>query len=338
MSPPEHTESFTRDSMANPEIRTVARQHRPLIVRDAVLCAIDGTVQTGNKLWHHFQRFPWHLDQPELNPRFGEHRRQVLLRLSRGLPDPQTARELSGKYHLGISPHIGSYYHLITDLVPHLIRAPRLPVLISKCFPISYRRFLEENRFQTLTLPPGNYRVEKLWIPEMPVPEWNKEKIKCVRKAFLGGHGSHLLQNRESTVSASRLYISRKKAGRRHLVNEEQLFPILSKYGFVPVFLEDMEIRDQIRLFRKATHVIAPHGAGLSNIVFAPLSTRILEIRPVISSGNYCFDSLCRCGWKQHEVIVPKKKGRFELSPNLLEEVLQRWQREHVAFQEARCT
>lgn len=309
----------------------------PLIVHDAVICATDGLVRSGKRLWHHFQRYPWRLDHPERNPRFGEHRRKVLSRIALGLPDPDTAVFLQGEYHLGISPHISSYYHLLTDLVPHLISNPLFPLLISERFPASYRRFIEECGFKTRTLPPGDFRVEKLWIPDMPVPDWNGEKVNCVRDAFKGKLFSSASKYRSVRGAASRLYISRKKAGRRHLVNEEQLLPILKEYGFAPVFLEEMEVQDQIRLFSKATHVIAPHGAGLANLVFAPYNTRILEIRPLMSSGNYCFNALCQCGWTRHEVIVPKKKGWFELPPRLLLEALQRWQAQDIEFREVRC-
>ncbi|HIA56414.1 MAG TPA: hypothetical protein EYN97_03090, partial [Candidatus Lambdaproteobacteria bacterium] len=85
-----------------------------LILENALLSAADGLVQSGNRIWFHFQKYPWHLSCPEQNPGDGEHRRYIEARLHQGLADPENARVLKGTYHLGISPHIYSYYHLLS--------------------------------------------------------------------------------------------------------------------------------------------------------------------------------------------------------------------------------
>ena len=87
----------------------------PLILENALLSADDGLVQSGSKIWFHFQKYPWDLAFPEQNPGVGEHRRHIETRLTQGLPDPKLTHFLSGTYHLGISPHIYSYYHLLAD-------------------------------------------------------------------------------------------------------------------------------------------------------------------------------------------------------------------------------
>lgn len=52
----------------------------------------------------------------------------------------------------------------------------------------------------------------------------------------------------------------------------------LASHGFEKVRLETLDMADQIRLFAGATHVVAAHGAGLSNIVFGPPNLRVLEL------------------------------------------------------------
>ena len=106
-----------------------------LLLEDVLLDARDGLVLSKKQLWYHFQRFPWNLENPEENPKFGEHSRQVRSRISQGLPQDHGSNFLPGSYHLGISPHIDSYYHLITDLLPHLILGRPKPVLIPKWIP-----------------------------------------------------------------------------------------------------------------------------------------------------------------------------------------------------------
>ena len=88
-------------------------QTEALLLEDVLLDARDGLVRCKQQLWYHFQRFPWNLENPEENPKFGEHSRQVRLRISQGLPQDHGSNFLPGSYHLGISPHIDSYYHHI---------------------------------------------------------------------------------------------------------------------------------------------------------------------------------------------------------------------------------
>jgi capsular polysaccharide biosynthesis protein len=40
----------------------------------------------------------------------------------------------------------------------------------------------------------------------------------------------------------------------------------------------DLPFRDQIDALRGATAIVAPHGAGLTNILFAPNECRLLEL------------------------------------------------------------
>ncbi len=52
----------------------------------------------------------------------------------------------------------------------------------------------------------------------------------------------------------------------------------LEAHGFEKVRLETLDMADQIRLFAGATHVVAAHGAGLSNLVFGGQRVRVLEL------------------------------------------------------------
>ena len=107
--------------------------------------------------------------------------------------------------------------------------------------------------------------------------------------------------------------------------------PLLSKYNFRKVYLEQMTIKQQVELFRTASHVIAAHGAGLTNVLFAPGDARILEIRPELSSGQFCFEKLFSLGWPNSEFLVSPVKGKFEIPPEMLNEVLERWNNEDLS-------
>jgi hypothetical protein len=51
--------------------------------------------------------------------------------------------------------------------------------------------------------------------------------------------------------------------------NETEVESGLKSYGFKTYLLEKMSLREQVILFAQAKIVIAPHGAGLTNLIFS---------------------------------------------------------------------
>lgn len=76
-----------------------------------------------------------------------------------------------------------------------------------------------------------------------------------------------------------RIFISRKKAKQgRSIINEDEILELLTPLGFKSYVLEEMDFEEQMKLFSKAEIVISPHGAGLTNIIFCPPETKVMEI------------------------------------------------------------
>ena len=73
------------------------------------------------------------------------------------------------------------------------------------------------------------------------------------------------------------IYISRHKAVGRQILNEAELNTCLQKYNFRRYTLEDLTLADQINLFSQAKFIIAPHGAGLTNMIFST-NAKVIEI------------------------------------------------------------
>ncbi len=65
-----------------------------------------------------------------------------------------------------------------------------------------------------------------------------------------------------------RIYLDRRGAPSRRLLNETEIISALRRSGFVPIAAERLSLPDQARLFRGAEAIVAPHGAGLTNIGF----------------------------------------------------------------------
>lgn len=92
--------------------------------------------------------------------------------------------------------------------------------------------------------------------------------------------------------SYRRIYLSRKDATRRKVLNEVDVTSLLESLGFLEVQTDGMALLDQVRLFNNAEIVIAPHGAGLTNLIFCNTGTKAIELfSPHYVNG--CYWTLC---------------------------------------------
>lgn len=75
-----------------------------------------------------------------------------------------------------------------------------------------------------------------------------------------------------------RILVSRADAGSRRVIDEAALEATLRPLGFERVVLGTQTMADQIRTFAEADVVVAPHGAGLANLLFSGRGTKVVEI------------------------------------------------------------
>ncbi len=141
----------------------------------------------------------------------------------------------------------------------------------------------EEKIIESCKFP--HIKAKKLVVPSLPgntghMPNWACEFLK---KEFL-----------RSNIPVSKLgkrefiYISRANANYRRVLNEPDVVKFLQKFGFRVVALELISVAEQALLLSSASVVVAPHGAGLSNLVFCQPGTKVVEL----FSPNYvnvCF-------------------------------------------------
>jgi len=74
------------------------------------------------------------------------------------------------------------------------------------------------------------------------------------------------------------IYASRREQSKRRLLNEAQIEAALAQQGFRIIVPGEMSVREQIAAFSCARVVVAPHGAALANMVFAPPGASMVEI------------------------------------------------------------
>lgn len=76
------------------------------------------------------------------------------------------------------------------------------------------------------------------------------------------------------------IMISRKNSIERRMLNENEIVEKLKSYSLQLVLLEELSFIEQVALFAQAEKVIAVHGAGIVNVLYAT-KLRLLEFYPI---------------------------------------------------------
>ena len=94
------------------------------------------------------------------------------------------------------------------------------------------------------------------------------------------------------------IYISRRRAQRRPLVNEEAVERIAVEEGYSVVYPEELTLEEQVELARRASVIAGPHGAGLSLSLFAQDGLRMVELMPDFYIVDFFYRLANRCGYE----------------------------------------
>ena len=74
-----------------------------------------------------------------------------------------------------------------------------------------------------------------------------------------------------------KIVVLRPGAKTRRITNSNEL--LLALKGWETVCLETMTIKEQMKTFAEATHIVAAHGAGLVNLLWCKSGTKVIEIQ-----------------------------------------------------------
>ncbi len=195
-------------------------------------------------------------------------------------------RRLSGNIYSLLCLWSSRFYHWFHDVLPRLEMALRhLPAdtkLLINSNPTPWQLDsllafgIGPNRLEIQ--PDGMHtRVERLWFAT-PVGHTSlgsgvviQQVASRLRRHFIGDDSKH--------TSHCRLYISRRKAANRRIVNESEITPLLKEHGFQTVLCENLSLAEQVGLFAKTTATIGSHGAGLTNLMYCMPDSFVGEIR-----------------------------------------------------------
>ena len=241
---------------------------------------------------------------------------------SKSRPDLQEAIIVSTSGQWG-------YYHFLMDFIPRVLLIHSKinssdKILVSKKLTGFQNEFFELAKIKdNLILLERNDRIKiskvisPLYTSQIGNP--NYFTIKMIRDFFLDK-----LSDFKSKDHPKSIYISRSKAKTRRIINEVDLEKILKDYQIKTIHLEDLRLMEQCGLFANIDFVIAPHGAGLANLVFAKKGTRVIEL---FSEDHLeaCFYRLSTMNELNYSFIVHdsyNQQNDMEIDLKMIEKVL----------------
>lgn len=193
------------------------------------------------------------------------------------LPRPQYC---PGQFYTLTTLFDEGYPHWLLEALPRLIGLANFPpdeitVLVSRDLTPIQRETLSAlgfGRYQFQPINDSHLQVELLHFPSYAGEPGNAHPWAC---AWLR---DKLIGRQVPSSRPRRIYVTRRLAQRRRILNEHELAPLLERHGFEFVEAERLSFSEQMHLFSQAECVVAPHGAGLANLIFSPAGCRVLEI------------------------------------------------------------
>ncbi|HBI04860.1 MAG TPA: hypothetical protein DDY49_12625, partial [Paenibacillaceae bacterium] len=181
---------------------------------------------------------------------------------------------LRGKYDV-------NYFHWMFDVIARidLLRKTEIPIdkyITNVAFPfqdelLTFLGIPREKRIQT------NIQLN-ITSQRLLAPSYTGSSLGLIPKWACDFLRKELLVNIEKIPGYERIYISRLNANHRKIENHEEIMDALSAHGFRQIILEKEPVWRKIQIFNSAQFIVAPHGAGLTNLVFCEPGTKVIEL------------------------------------------------------------
>ena len=231
---------------------------------------------------------------------------------------------------IGFDAAWSNYCHWIVDVLPRLHLAARF--LKSSCeiaIPDLSSRVEEQRQFANTRLA----YTEEVWQASLEIAGLAR-RITRLRSGLYRAEALHLFPTKpllrisdieelfrsvrtklcDHAKPPQRIFILRERAPdvRMDMFDYLSIKRHLQKHGFAMVELKSMQFLEQAELFHNAGIVIAPHGAGLANVVFASDNVRVLELNKLIGNETKlrdCFQWLTLGRGLKYACLDGSRKG-----------------------------
>ena len=114
-----------------------------------------------------------------------------------------------------------------------------------------------------------------------------------------------------------KIFVSRKKAKNRKIINNKDVVDVFIKNGFSEILFEDYSFFEQIFLMKNCKILAGVHGAGFANIAFMPENSSLFELIKEYSSYKERPSYWRLCSALKIDYYIqycePKEYGNYDL-------------------------
>lgn len=215
------------------------------------------------------------------------------------------------------------YYHFITEVLPSVLEIAKpytIYTMASKFAPNVFQWFNIKNKicFETPTFDNVKESFEQQYI-ECGNP--SPQKINLIRDIVL---------KKVSFTRKKGILVYRREAVRR-ILNNSDVFEMLQRvFPTIDwVVFDVLPFNETVELFSSAAIIVAPHGAGLTNMLFSDSGINIIEFMP-LQHPNLCYWHLSEL-LKNKYCMVPciTENGNFNIDIPNVEQILVSYAKEH---------
>lgn len=116
---------------------------------------------------------------------------------------------------------------------------------------------------------------------------FDKDSIDFIRNKVL----NEVEMNNLAPNGLKKIFLARKPGSSRDY-NQDEVFLVLNKYGFIAVYLEDFCLLEQAKIFNELDFVIGPSGAAWTNLIYSRSGTKALSWLPSNISDFSAYSTL----------------------------------------------
>jgi capsular polysaccharide biosynthesis protein len=205
-----------------------------------------------------------------------------------------SATRLDGNWTSIVHQWTNGFHHWFMDALSHLVVLPELPADTCVIVPAQLASYQQdtlrwlglENRIRPTS--EKHLLVEHYYFCSATAMTgcYNPNAVEFLRRSFL----SHA----DREYDPPRRFYLRRVGEARPILNEAELLEYFRRNGWDIVDTAQLSLARQIRLFSEAEMICAPHGAGLTNLLWCRPGCRVLELC-ASTALNGVYEGLAEC-------------------------------------------
>jgi hypothetical protein len=194
------------------------------------------------------------------------------------------------RYYYCINEYSNNFYHWFTEALPKMIYVKNYVEGDGKFF---FPFALTDYQLTSLKICNINFYYTTNDVTLFP-------RLKVVENltGSTGYHHRDLLNETSELIKNNfpadrnikrKVYVTRQNACRRRILNEEQLKPVLTKYGFEIFDFDEIKFEQQVEILMNTSILVAQHGAALTNMIFMQAGSAVVELLPKEVFNDKCY-------------------------------------------------